>query len=82
MFTRDERTALRDALVAAARADDRIDGAALTGSAARDAEDGWSDIHLAARRRGAPRRPARRHHLPGVSAGQHVAGGHRVRPGR
>lgn len=47
MFTRNERTALRDALVAAARADDRIDGAALTGSAARDAEDGWSDIDLA-----------------------------------
>lgn len=47
MFTRDERSALRDELVAAARADHRIDGAALTGSAARDAEDGWSDVDLA-----------------------------------
>jgi predicted nucleotidyltransferase len=33
--------------VAAARADKRITGAALTGSAARDAEDRWSDIDLA-----------------------------------
>ncbi|MBB5788594.1 nucleotidyltransferase domain-containing protein [Jiangella mangrovi] len=47
MFTQEERTALRDALIAAARADDRIDGAALTGSAAAGAEDRWSDIDLA-----------------------------------
>jgi predicted nucleotidyltransferase len=33
--------------VAAARADGRITGAALTGSAARDAEDRWSDLDLA-----------------------------------
>jgi predicted nucleotidyltransferase len=33
--------------VAAARADKRITGAALTGSAARDAEDRWSDLDLA-----------------------------------
>jgi hypothetical protein len=41
------RRSLREVLVAAARADDRITGAALTGSAARDAEDRWSDIDLA-----------------------------------
>lgn len=47
MFTPEERTRLRDELVARARADERIAGAALTGSAARDAEDRWSDIDLA-----------------------------------
>ena len=47
MFTPGERTRLRDALVARARADERITGAALTGSASRDAEDRWSDIDLA-----------------------------------
>lgn len=47
MFTPEERTRLRDALVARARADERITGAALTGSASRDAEDRWSDIDLA-----------------------------------
>lgn len=47
VFTSDEREWLRDTLVAAARADDRIGGAAVTGSAASGAEDGWSDIDLA-----------------------------------
>ncbi|PZF81147.1 nucleotidyltransferase domain-containing protein [Jiangella anatolica] len=47
MFTPDERAAVRDALIAAARADDRIGGAAITGSAAAGAEDGWSDVDLA-----------------------------------
>ena len=47
MFTPQERTRLRDALVARARADERVTGAALTGSASRDAEDRWSDIDLA-----------------------------------
>ena len=47
MFTPEERTRLRDALVAAARADPRVTGAALTGSAAAGAEDRWSDIDLA-----------------------------------
>lgn len=47
MFTVRERDRLRDALVGAARADYRITGAALTGSAARGAEDDWSDIDLA-----------------------------------
>ncbi|TDC48868.1 nucleotidyltransferase domain-containing protein [Jiangella ureilytica] len=47
MFTPDERSALRDTLIAAARADDRIEGVALTGSAAAGAEDRWSDIDLA-----------------------------------
>src|SRR5437763_13630158 len=47
MFTPEERTGLRDALVAAARADPRITAAALTGSAAAGAEDRWSDIDLA-----------------------------------
>ena len=47
MFTPEDRTRLRDALVAAARADPRITAAALTGSAAAGAEDRWSDIYLA-----------------------------------
>jgi predicted nucleotidyltransferase len=47
MYTPAERSSLRDALVAAARADARVAGAALTGSAAAGAEDRWSDIDLA-----------------------------------
>ena len=47
MFTPEDRDELRDALVAAARADGRISGAALTGSAAGGATDRWSDIDLA-----------------------------------
>ncbi len=46
MFTPDERERLRDRLVARARADARITGAALTGSAARGEEDRWSDVDL------------------------------------
>lgn len=47
MFTTEERDRLRDALVSAARADDRITGAAVTGSGALGAEDRWSDVDLA-----------------------------------
>jgi hypothetical protein len=47
MFTPEDRDRLRDALVAAARADGRISGAALTGSAAAGATDRWSDVDLA-----------------------------------
>jgi hypothetical protein len=47
MFTPEDRNHLRDILIAAARADARITGAALTGSAALEAEDRWSDIDLA-----------------------------------
>jgi predicted nucleotidyltransferase len=47
MFTPEDRTRLRDELVAAARADPRVTGCALTGSAAAGAEDRWSDIDLA-----------------------------------
>lgn len=47
MYTPTDRSNLRDALVAAARADTCIAGAALTGSAAVGAEDMWSDIDLA-----------------------------------
>ncbi|HEY3467332.1 MAG TPA: nucleotidyltransferase domain-containing protein [Amycolatopsis sp.] len=47
MYTPEERNRLRDALVEAARSDERVTGAALTGSAALDAEDAWSDIDLA-----------------------------------
>jgi hypothetical protein len=46
-YTPADRSALRDALVARARADARITDAALTGSAAVGAEDKWSDIDLA-----------------------------------
>ena len=47
MFTPEERERLRDDLVAAAKADERISGVAITGSAARGALDRWSDIDLA-----------------------------------
>ncbi|MBE8520847.1 nucleotidyltransferase domain-containing protein [Amycolatopsis sp. H6(2020)] len=47
MFSPEDRTLLRDALIDAARSDGRVTGAALTGSAALDAEDAWSDIDLA-----------------------------------
>src|SRR4051794_33902580 len=47
MFTPEERDQLREALVAAARADGRISSAALTGSAAAGVTDRWSDIDLA-----------------------------------
>lgn len=49
MFTESERRDLRGELVAAARSDERIEAAALVGSAARDSEDQWSDIDLALR---------------------------------
>ena len=41
MFTPEDRDQLRDALVATARADERIAGAALTGSAALGSTDRW-----------------------------------------
>lgn len=47
MYSPEERQRLRDALVAAAQADGRIRGGALTGSAAIGREDRWSDIDLA-----------------------------------
>ena len=47
MFTPQDRDRLRDALIASARADGRLTGAALTGSAALGAEDRWSDVDLA-----------------------------------
>ncbi|GAB3573008.1 hypothetical protein GCM10027445_31480 [Amycolatopsis endophytica] len=47
MFTPESRLSLRDSLIAAARADPRISGAALTGSASVGREDRWSDIDLA-----------------------------------
>ena len=47
MFTPEERQRLREGLVAAAHADTRVTGAALTGSAAVGREDQWSDIDLA-----------------------------------
>ncbi|WP_435119471.1 nucleotidyltransferase domain-containing protein [Amycolatopsis thermoflava] len=47
MFTPDSRSRLRDSLIASACSDDRISGAALTGSASVGREDQWSDIDLA-----------------------------------
>ncbi|MEV0218128.1 hypothetical protein [Streptomyces sp. NPDC050704] len=46
MFTVERRQQVREQLLERARADERITGAALTGSAARDAEDRWSDVDL------------------------------------
>jgi hypothetical protein len=47
MYTPEERERVRSALIAAARLDGRIAGAALTGSASVGKEDRWSDIDLA-----------------------------------
>jgi hypothetical protein len=47
MFTAEERDELRATLIAAARADARISGAALLGSGAKGATDRWSDVDLA-----------------------------------
>jgi hypothetical protein len=47
VFTPEERERLREELIAAAKADERVSGVAITGSAARDALDRWSDIDLA-----------------------------------
>lgn len=49
MFDVGERDGLRARLIGAARQDPHIDAAALLGSAARGAEDRWSDIDLALR---------------------------------
>jgi len=46
VFTPAERDALREALLARARDDERIIAAAITGSAAVDEADAWSDIDL------------------------------------
>ena len=47
MFTVEARTRLQEGLLATARADDRITGAAITGSGAVGRSDEWSDIDLA-----------------------------------
>jgi hypothetical protein len=47
MFSPEYRETLRQTLISNARDDDRISGAGLTGSAALDLEDRWSDIDLA-----------------------------------
>jgi predicted nucleotidyltransferase len=49
MFDVGEREELRARLIDAARQDPHVDAAALLGSAARGAEDRWSDIDLALR---------------------------------
>ncbi len=46
MFSAEHRDRLREQIIAAARADKRITGAAMTGSAALGDEDEWSDIDL------------------------------------
>jgi hypothetical protein len=47
MFTPDQRDRLRSGLLERAAQDDRISAAAVTGSAATNDEDKWSDIDLA-----------------------------------
>jgi hypothetical protein len=47
LFTAEERARVRSELLAHARKDCRISGAAITGSAAVGGEDRWSDIDLA-----------------------------------
>jgi predicted nucleotidyltransferase len=46
VFAPQERDEVRDRLLRLARADERVSGAAITGSAAHGAEDRWSDIDL------------------------------------
>jgi hypothetical protein len=46
MFTVDRRRRVREQLIERAREDERIAGVAVTGSAARGAEDRWSDVDL------------------------------------
>jgi len=46
LFSPEERDRLREQIVAAARADKRITGAAMTGSSALGNQDEWSDIDL------------------------------------
>ncbi len=47
MFTTEERSDLRSSLLELAHNDQRITGAAITGSAAASHEDQWSDVDLA-----------------------------------
>jgi hypothetical protein len=47
MFTPEERAGLRTSLLELAHSDQRITGAAITGSAAASREDQWSDVDLA-----------------------------------
>lgn len=47
LFTVEERTDICNRLVAAARSDPEVTGAALVGAAAKGLEDRWSDIDLA-----------------------------------
>jgi hypothetical protein len=47
MFTPEERTRLRSGLLEYAATDPRVSAAAITGSAAAEREDRWSDIDLA-----------------------------------
>lgn len=47
MYSVDERERVRADLIAAARADPRVTGVALTGSASIGREDRWSDVDLA-----------------------------------
>lgn len=46
MFTAEDRDRLREDVIAAARADERIIGGAITGSVALGQEDRWSDVDL------------------------------------
>src|SRR5438105_11036087 len=57
MFTPDDRERIRASLIEAGRADARITGGAITGSASTGNEDRWSDIDLAFGVRDASRIP-------------------------
>jgi hypothetical protein len=46
VYTPEQRDEVRDRLLARAREDDRVTGAALTGSAALGSEDRWSDVDV------------------------------------
>jgi hypothetical protein len=47
VFTEEERSRVRSSLLEFGARDPRVSGAAITGSAASDAEDRWSDVDLA-----------------------------------
>ena len=46
MFTPEDRERVRARLLERAREDDRVTGAAITGSAAEGREDSWSDVDV------------------------------------
>jgi hypothetical protein len=73
VFTPEERGQLRSELLDLARSDPRITGGAITGSAAAEREDAWSDIDLAFGVRSAAEVPGVLQHLSAHMYARHGA---------